>query len=124
MLLLGAKNTTSQTVLTNGIVNLGAVYRKLNEDYYTIQHKLDLIGDLFECEELCVCCYKHLLDSVYNLNRYESFQGMTIEKFLNLNPVGIFIIRVNGHLTCAIDGTLYDIWDCRNEIIDVVWKVE
>lgn len=30
------------------------------------------------CEELCVCCYKHLLDSVYNLNRYESFQGMTI----------------------------------------------
>lgn len=28
MLLLGAKNTTSQTVLTNGIVNLGAVYRK------------------------------------------------------------------------------------------------
>lgn len=47
-----------------------------------------------------------------------------IEKFLNLNPVGIFIIRVNGHLTCAIDGTLYDIWDCRNEIIDIVWKVE
>lgn len=28
MLLLGAKNTASQTVLTNGIVNLGAVYRK------------------------------------------------------------------------------------------------
>lgn len=28
MLLLGAKNTTSQTVLTNDIVNLGAVYRK------------------------------------------------------------------------------------------------
>lgn len=101
-----------------------AISLGLNEDYYAIQHKLDLIGDLFECEELCVCCYKHLLDSVYNLNRYESFQGMTIEKFLNLNPVGIFIIRVNGHLTCAIDGTLYDIWDCRNEIIDIVWKVE
>lgn len=101
-----------------------AISLAVNEDYYTIQHKLDLIGDLFDCEELCVCCYKHLLDSVYELERYESYQGMTIEEFLNLNPKGIFIIRVQGHLTCGIDGVLYDTWDCRNEIVDVVWKVK
>lgn len=75
-------------------------------------------------EELCVCCYKHLLDNVYELERYESYQGLTIEEFLNLNPKGIFIIRVQGHLTCGIDGVLYDTWDCRNEIVDVVWKVK
>lgn len=101
-----------------------AISLAVNEDYYTIQHKLDLIGDLFDCEELCVCCYKHLLDSVYELERYESYQGMTIEEFLNLNPKGTFIIRVQGHLTCGIDGVLYDIWDCRNKIVDIVWKVE
>lgn len=28
MLLLGLKNTTSQTVLTNGVIDLGSVYRK------------------------------------------------------------------------------------------------
>nr|DAL91365.1 MAG TPA: hypothetical protein [Caudoviricetes sp.] len=101
-----------------------AISLGLDEDYYTIQHKLELIGDLFDCEELCVCCYKHLLDNVYELERYESYQGMTIEEFLNLNPKGTFIIRVQGHLTCGIDGVLYDIWDCRNEIVDIVWKVE
>ena len=28
MLLIGTKNTTSQTVLTDGLVNIGNVYRK------------------------------------------------------------------------------------------------
>lgn len=93
-------------------------------DYYDTKHKLELIGELFECEELCVCCYKHLLDEVFKLERIESYHGFTIEEFLNQNPKGIYIIRVDGHLTCGIDGTLYDIWDCRNEIIDLVWKVE
>jgi hypothetical protein len=96
----------------------------VKEDYYKIKEKLHLIGLLFECDDLCVCCYKHLLDSVYGLKRIESYQGYTIEEFINLNPIGKFIIRVEGHLTACQDGTLYDIWDCRHEIVDIVWEVK
>lgn len=100
-----------------------AISLALNEDYRCIEHKLELIGELFECEELCVCCYKHLLDYVYSLQRIEEYQGHTIEEFANHNPYGVFLVRVNGHLTCVIDNKIVDIWDCRNEIVDIVWKV-
>ena len=101
-----------------------AIALGVNEDYYIIQRKLQLIAELFECEKLCVCCYKHLLDSVYNLERIESYQGMTIEEFLSYEPYGTFIIRVDQHLTCAINGVLFDTWDCRDEIVDIVWRVK
>ena len=101
-----------------------AISLGLNEDYCVIERKLELIAELFDCEELCVCCYKHLLDSVYNLERIESFQGMTIEEFIKYNPYGTYIIRVDSHLTCCIDSVLYDLWDCRNEIVDIVWQVK
>jgi hypothetical protein len=100
-----------------------AISLALEEDYYTIENKLNLIGDLFECEELCVCCYKHLLDYVYGLDRIEEFRGFVIEDFLDYKPSGTFLIRIEGHLTCAIDGEIYDIWDCSKETIDLIWIV-
>lgn len=100
-----------------------AISLALNEDYYLIQHKLNLVAELFECEKLCMCCYKFLLDEVYGLERIEEFQGMTIECFANLHPVGIYLIRIEGHLTCLCDNVIYDIWDCKDKKIDVIWKV-
>lgn len=95
----------------------------VNLPYYEIQKKLNLIAQLFDCEELCVCCYKHLLDSVFCLPRIESFNGYTVEEFINMNPNGKYIIRVSGHLTACENSILYDLWDCRNEIVDIVWEV-
>lgn len=100
-----------------------AISLALNEDYYIIQHKLELVGELFECEDLCVCCYKHLLDYVYGLKRIEEYQGYTIEEFADRNPYGVFLVRVSGHLTCVIQNKIMDIWNCSNEIVDIVWQV-
>lgn len=101
-----------------------AISLALNEDYYIIQEKLYLVGELFDCVDVCVCCYKHLLDYVYNLERIEEYNGCTIEEFCNCNPYGIYLIRVDGHLTCVIDNVCYDIWDCRDKIVDIVWKIK
>ena len=100
-----------------------AISLATGQDYETIQEQLFLISQLFECEKLCVCCYKHLLDYVYNFERIEAVQGMTIAEFLESFDTGIFIIRVNGHLTCAIDGQIIDTWDCTDKIVDIVWFV-
>ena len=101
-----------------------AISLSLNEDYYKIQEKLHLVAELFECEYLCVCCYKYLLDNVYDLKRIEEVKGMTVEEFANYFPIGIFIVRVKGHLTCVIDNNIMDIWDCRDKIVDLVWEVK
>lgn len=101
-----------------------AIALALDEDYYTIKRKLELVAELFECEELCVCCYKFLLDDVYGLDRIEEYAGVTIEEFSKYHPTGTFLIRVDGHLTALIEGTLYDIWDAREEIVRIVWVVK
>lgn len=100
-----------------------AISLALNQDYYVIQEKLCLVGKLFDCVSLCIACYKHLLDYVYNLDRIEEYQGHTIEEFMNDFPMGIYLIRIEGHLTCIIDNVCYDLWDCRNKIVDIIWKV-
>ena len=101
-----------------------AISLALDEDYYKIQEKLYLVAKLFECEYLCICCYKYLLDEVYDLKRIEEVKGMTVEEFANYFPVGIFIVRVEGHLTCVIDNHIMDIWDCRDKIVDLVCEVK
>ena len=37
---------------------------------------------------------------------------------------GIYLITMKGHITCIIDGVLYDTWDCGNKLIWCVWKIE
>jgi hypothetical protein len=98
-----------------------AISLALCKDYYVIRNKLYLIADLFDCDTLCVCCYKHLLDDVYQLPRID-MKGYTIKEFIRKYPKGTFIIRVDGHLTCVINGKCYDIWDCTDEVIDIVWE--
>lgn len=100
-----------------------AISLGVNRDYYDILDKLYNIADLFDCEALCVDCYKHLLDKVFNLQRIECYHGCPIYEFLDEHSYGIYIIRIEGHLTCAIDGCIYDLWDCSDEIIDIVWEV-
>ena len=48
--------------------------------------------------------------------------NMTVEEFANSHPFGTYLIRVPSHLTVIINGVLYDIWDCRHEFCDTVWK--
>lgn len=101
-----------------------AISLATEKDYEDILYKLRLIAELYECEALCVCCYKHLLDNFFRLPRVPKCKGYTVSEFGDIYPEGTYIIRVEGHLTCAIDGTIYDIWDCRNEIVDIAWKID
>lgn len=100
-----------------------AISGALEINYYEIQNKLELVGALFECDKLCVCCYKFLLDNVFNLERIEEYKGLTIKEFMRCNPYGVYIIRVEGHLTYCENGILNDTFDCSNEIVDLVWQV-
>ena len=100
-----------------------AITLAFNESYYRIQERLRSNSDLFECDTLYVGCYSHLLDDVHKLHRVYGVEGMPISDFLYTHPKGTYLIRVDQHLTCARDGIIYDIWDCTDEIIDIVWEV-
>lgn len=47
----------------------------------------------------------------------------TVGELLEEHPRGTYLITMEGHITVAIDGVLYDTFDCRNRRIWCVWKV-
>ena len=100
-----------------------AICKATKKSYYSIKRKLKLIGELFECDALCVCCYHHLLEQVFGLKpKYAN--GQTVGKIAKDFKDNILIIRIQGHLTMSEFGTVYDIWDCTQEKVDVFWIVE
>lgn len=37
---------------------------------------------------------------------------------------GVYLVTMQGHITCVINGIIYDIWDCGLKEIWCAWKVE
>ncbi len=46
-----------------------------------------------------------------------------VGEFVDENPKGIYLITMRGHITCCINGVIYDTFDCRNRIMWCAWKV-
>lgn len=90
--------------------------------YAEIQDKLYYISQLLECDEFCLDCYKHLLDSVFKYERVYCY-NMTANEFAEEYPVGIYIIRMKGHLSMIYNADIYDIWDCGEQILTDAWRV-
>lgn len=100
-----------------------AISRALNLDYYEVERKLILIAELFGCETLCVCCYKHLLENVYDL-KPQMANGATVGGISRAYRDDIVLIRIDGHLTVSEHGMVYDLWDCTEEVADIYWVVK
>lgn len=93
------------------------------EDYFTIRKKLQLTAQLLDCPELCVCCYNFLIEKVLQCRQVDC-EGLSVEEFADLHPYGVYLVRIDGHLTCVIDDGVYDIWDCRDELATNAWVVD
>lgn len=61
-----------------------------------------------------------LLDHRYVRQCYdEKYVGEFVEE----HPNGTYLITMNGHITCAINGVIYDTFDCRDRIMWCAWRV-
>jgi hypothetical protein len=93
-----------------------------NLPYSAIKDKLYYMAQLLDCNALCVCCYSKLLDYIFQYDRVPC-KGYTVGEIVQKYDNSTLLIRMNGHLTCAIDGTLLDLWDSSEELADIVWVV-
>ena len=89
--------------------------------YEEISEKLWLTADLYDCDRLCRYCYKNFIENVLKYKEVYC-DNETVEEFADKHQYGVYLVRVPYHLTTIIDGIIYDIWDCRDEICDVAWK--
>lgn len=62
----------------------------------------------------------------YEKEFYKAVKGqprMNGQRFMETHPDGIYILRMAGHLTCCIDGMIYDTWDCSESCVYNSFKV-
>ena len=80
-------------------------------------------ADYYNCNELCVCCYEKLLDNDFKLPHFIG-NGLTVDEIAKRSPNNTLLIRMDSHITCAINGVVFDIFDCTNEIVTDFWIVK
>ena len=61
-----------------------------------------------------------LLDSRYDRVCYK---GKYVGDFVEEHPKGTYLITMKSHITCCINGVLYDTFDCRDRIMWCAWRV-
>lgn len=44
-------------------------------------------------------------------------------KFCKYYPEGTYVLRMAGHLSCCVDGVIYDTWDCQDKCVYNAWRV-
>ena len=47
-----------------------------------------------------------------------------VSEFAQQHPEGVYLIRMEGHLSTLVNGVIYDLWDCSYETLTDVWRVE
>ncbi len=52
-------------------------------------------------------------------NRFQ----ITVGEFIKQNPYGIYLITMNGHITCCIDGCIYDTFDPSDRFVWGAYRV-
>lgn len=93
-----------------------------NMSYNEVKYKLNLIADLYDCEKLCICCYKIFIEQILK-GKPMRCDGLTIGEFADLHPKGTFLLRVDGHLNCVINNVCFDLFDCRDMKITDAWQI-
>ncbi len=90
--------------------------------YELVKRKLWLVGELYDCDCLCRFCYEHYIEDVLGCRKMNC-EDLTVGEFADKHPFGTYLIRVENHLTTIIDSTNYDLWDTREELCDICWRV-
>lgn len=63
---------------------------------------------------------KYLTDLGYQRKAVENIDT-TVKQFCDTHSKGTYLLALNGHLTCCIDGNLYDTWNGEDEILLFYW---
>lgn len=90
-------------------------------DYEDIQDKLYYVSKLLDCDELCPCCYRFLIENVFEFQP-EYCHGLTVGEFAQEHPYGVYLVRIPEHLTTIVDGAINDIWDSSEFLCDLAWR--
>lgn len=100
-----------------------AIKTGLGLEYETVAKLLELSAEHNHCDKLCVCCYHFLLEDVFGLPVRYCKYDKTVGDIARAYPNNKCIIRIDGHLSCSINGVINDLWDCSHKLVDCYWII-
>lgn len=74
-----------------------------------------------DCTDLCVDCYSLMLDDIGYVQI--DADKKTVSELCKIHKNDTILVRIEGHLTCCINGNCYDIWDCTQKEADIYWLI-
>lgn len=90
--------------------------------YSEVRRKLRYTGRLLDCQRLCLSCYSFFIEEIL-LGKRTNCDNMTVGEFADAHPLGVYLIRMEGHISTIIDNTVYDIFDCRKHLLTNAWEI-
>lgn len=99
-----------------------AISLALGKDYNFVEYLLESNALHNNCDMLVKNCYRQMLEDKYGLEA-QNGDFKTVKEIASKLHNKIVLFRLNGHLTVAINGDIYDIWNCENEKVDEFWIV-
>lgn len=54
--------------------------------------------------------------------RYEPDYPMDVFKFCCNHPIGTYVLGMDSHVVCVIDGCYFDTWDCGEKNVIYIWE--
>lgn len=100
-----------------------AISKALDLEYQTVEQLLKMSAEHNKCDTLCVCCYHHLLEDVFGLPMRSPENWERVGDIAQMYPNNNVLIRIHGHLTVSCNSVIYDLWDCRQRLVDCYWIV-
>ena len=49
---------------------------------------------------------------------------MNGERFCKSHPKGRYVLSMAGHLSCCVDGVIYDTWDCQSKTVYGAYQID
>lgn len=115
-------NKNPQNITTEDCV-CRAISTAIGLQYNAVNHLLGITANISGCPKLCLCSYHNLLERILCYDRFDCMNGETVNDIAEMYPYCNIIVRIKGHLTSIIKGTILDIWDCSDKKADCFWVV-
>ena len=76
-----------------------------NETYKELSDFARMQGSMFDDVMYIDGYLDKMFDKIYKRNNNKR---LTVDNFIKQYPIGTFLITMRGHITCCIDGVIYD----------------
>lgn len=98
-----------------------AVCKALNQDWQTAYFNLCKLGSqLWAMPNSDIVIEEYLRLHGFIRRTYKVEKGskrITVNEFAKEHSNGVYVLRVAGHVTCVINGDIYDLWDCGHKCV-------